>query len=248
MSTLLVDLGNTRLKWALSVGDLPLTSSAVSYRDESLATVFESQWGNLARPKRVMIASVAGADTRQVLLDWLQAHWSLVPEWLVSPTQGQGIKNAYPEPARLGCDRWAAMVAAFHLAGSGVCVMDCGTAITLDVVTADGQHRGGLILPGLTAMQTGLSRHTSLPAVDFSTTGDALLGVTTDEAIGLGITRAVAALVDQTLVSVARDYGEDVACYLTGGDATYIASHLASHCHQVPDLVLQGLAVIASDT
>lgn len=248
MSTLLVDLGNSRLKWALASGDSPLNSAGVSYRDQVLDTIFESQWGDLERPARVVVASVADTVARQALLHWLQAHWSLVPELLVSPEQGQGIRNAYTEPARLGCDRWAAMVAAFHLAGSGVCVVDCGTAVTLDVVTVDGQHRGGLILPGLTAMQAGLGQHTSLPTVDFTRTGDALLGVATDEAIGLGIVRAIAALVDQTLAAVTRDYGEDVACYLTGGDAMYIAPHLASPCRQLPDLVLQGLAMIASDT
>lgn len=248
MSTLLVDLGNSRLKWAQYAGSLPLASVSVAHRDQALDGVLDAQWGALARPERVMVASVAAIDARDALQQWLQQRWSLVPQFLVSPAQGQGVRNAYPEPARLGCDRWAAMVAAYHLAGTGVCVVDCGTAVTLDVVTDEGRHRGGLILPGLAAMQTGLARHTSLPPVDFAVTGDALLGASTEEAIALGSTRAVAALVDQTRTALSRQYGVELACYLTGGDAGYIAPRLAGPCQQVPDLVLQGLAMIAGDT
>lgn len=248
MSVLLIDQGNSRLKWAVHAGNLPLASERVSYRDQSLASALEMQWASLARPERVLVASVADSGSRYGLQQWLQHRWSLTPEFLVSPAQGQGIRNAYSEPARLGCDRWAAMVAAYHLAGSGVCVVDCGTAVTLDVVTAEGQHRGGLILPGLAAMQTGLGHHTALPQVDFATAGDALLGVTTEDAIVLGSTRAVAALVDETLTAASEQYGDELACYLTGGDAGLIVTRLAGPCVQVPDLVLQGLAMIAGDT
>jgi type III pantothenate kinase len=249
MSILLVDLGNSRLKWSLYTGSLPLSSrDGAAYREQPLATVLAAQWDALPRPARVMVACVADAATREDLQHWLQTQWSVQPEFLVSPAQALGLRNAYAEPARLGCDRWAAMVAAYHLAGSAVCVVDCGTAITLDVVSADGRHRGGLILPGLVAMQAGLTRHTRLPAVEITVADDALLGRSTEDAIALGGPRAVAALVEQTLGQLTQQYGEAVSCYLTGGDAGHIASRLGVPYRQVSDLVLQGLAVIAGDT
>lgn len=248
MAILLIDLGNSCLKWSQSVDSLPLTSTSVAYREQDLAGKLHAQWGTLIQPDRVFIASVAGDSARGTLLQWLQNQWSLEPEFLVSPAQGLGIRNAYREPARLGCDRWAAMVAAYHQAGTGICVVDCGTAVTLDVVTAEGQHRGGLILPGLAAMQTGLSRHTRLPQVDFASVPDALLGASTEEAIALGVTHAVAALIEQTMMLATQRYGEELACFLSGGDAGRITSHLIRPSHMVPDLVLQGLAMIASDT
>lgn len=248
MSILLVDLGNTRLKWARADGDRPLASEVLLHRDQPLAALLDTAWAAQPRPERVLIASVADPACRDSLNQWLQRQWSLTPDWLVSPARGQGLQNSYAEPARLGCDRWAAMVAAFQLARAAVCVVDCGTAVTLDVVDATGMHRGGLILPGLSAMQTALTGQTALAPVDPARVVSGLLASATEDAIVLGARRAVAALVQQTVTELAQQQAIQARCYLTGGDAERIAPLLALPYELVPDLVLQGLAVIAHAT
>lgn len=247
-ASLLIDLGNTRLKWAVYDGHLPLHSAAITHRDQDLAALLATAWATLPRPGRVLLASVAAPAVTDALTQWLTQQWALTPRVLVSPAEGQGITNSYAEPARLGCDRWAAMVAAYHLAQDAVCVVDCGSAVTLDAVDAAGQHLGGLILPGLQAMQTALSRGTALPAVEFTRPAPGLLGTSTRDAIVNGISHAIGALVQQVVTELAGPSGVAPQCYLTGGDAEVIAPLLSIPHQMLPDLVLQGLAVIADAT
>jgi type III pantothenate kinase len=247
-TNLLIDLGNTRLKWAVYDGQLPLRSVVMSHRGQDLAASLSAAWANLPRPGRVQLASVAEPSITNALSQWLQQQWALTPSLLISPAQGQGLSNSYAEPARLGCDRWAAMVAAYHVARAAVCVVDCGTAVTLDAVNAQGQHLGGLILPGLRAMQTALSRDTALAPVEFSQLAPGLLGTSTRDGIVRGISHAVSALVEQTVTELTRQSGTAPQCYLTGGDAEVIAPLLSIPYQVMPDLVLQGLAVIADAT
>jgi type III pantothenate kinase len=196
----------------------------------------------------VVIASVADRVRRDQLAAWVQQHWSLSVEFIVSPAQGQGLKNSYRDPAQLGCDRWAAMVAAYHAAHSAVCVVDCGSAVTIDVVDKAGQHQGGLILPGIQAMHSSLTRHTTLTSVDFSKLTLSILGTSTQEGIICGITHAISSLVQQTLFDLERTTGMTATCYLTGGDAKVIAPLLHVSYVQEADLVLKGLAIMARAT
>jgi type III pantothenate kinase len=248
MQTLLVDFGNSRIKWAL-YADTNLHASAVlTHRQQALSSILAQAWTALPTPQRVVVASVAAAERKTELADWVQQHWSLSAEFIVSPAQGHGLINSYQEPAKLGCDRWAAMVAAYHAARGPVCVVDCGSAVTIDVVDAVGRHLGGLILPGVHTMHAALTAHTALAPVDFSQLPPQLLGTSTQEAIALGIARSISALVQQTLTEMERSHGLRLACYLTGGDAALIAPLLALPCVVEADLVLQGLAIMAHAT
>jgi type III pantothenate kinase len=248
MQTLLVDVGNSRIKWAMHQGGRLQASSAILHREREMSALLTQAWTTLTRPNRVVVASVANSDRKNQLADWVRQHWSLTPEFVVSPPQGQGVKNSYREPARLGCDRWAAMVAAYHAAHAAVCVVDCGSAVTLDVVDATGQHQGGLILPGVQAMHAALTRHTELAPIDFSMVTSSLLGNSTQEGIVCGITQEISALVHQTLSDLERTSGLQPTCYLTGGDAELMAPLLRIPYILEADLVLKGLAVIACAT
>ena len=249
MQMLLVDLGNSRLKWAMHNGDALQASSVVTHRETELSALLANVWATLTRPQRVVIASVAEQDRMNQLAGWVQQQWSLNAEFIVSPDHGHGLINSYHEPARLGCDRWAAMVAAYHLAHAAVCVVDCGSAVTIDVVDDTGQHQGGLILPGVQAMHAALTRHTTLAPIDFAPSSSTpLLGKSTQEGIRSGITRAISSLVQQTLLDLTRSTDMRISCYLTGGDAALIAPLLPIQYELDPDLVLKGLAIIARAT
>lgn len=248
MQTLLIDLGNTRCKWAWHDGRVLQASSVLLHRGQEFPALLTQAFARQPRPDRVYIASVADVARRDMLVHWLREHWSISADLLISPAAGNGLKNAYLEPARLGCDRWAAMVAAFQQARSAVCVVDLGSAITLDVVAASGQHLGGLILPGLHAMGDALTRHTTLDAVDFSQDVSALLATSTQAAMARGITYAVSSLITQLLSDLKQQRQIAAACYLTGGDSTVIAPLLQLPYVIDPDLVLKGLALIAHPT
>ncbi len=248
MQTLLVDFGNSRIKWALHDGAGQQASSVLIHRQQSLEAVLTQAWASLSPPQRVVIASVADADRKAQLSGWIQQHWSLTPEFIVSPATGQGLTNSYRDPEKLGSDRWAAMVAAYHAAHTAVCVVDCGSAVTIDVVDATGRHQGGMILPGIHTMQAALTAHTALAPVDFSRGPLTLLGTSTQDAIASGITHAISALVQQTLAEQAQTLGTTVICFLTGGDAGIIAPLLPLAYVLEPDLVLQGLAIMAHAT
>lgn len=248
MQTLLVDLGNSRLKWALHNGQVMQASTVLSHRDQELSVLLTQAWAKLHRPDRILVASVADSVRKDSLAQWVQQHWSITTEFLVSPAQGQGLTNAYQEPVRLGCDRWAAMVAAFHHANSAVCVVDVGSAVTLDVVKDSGQHLGGLILPGVHAMSDALTRHTTLAAVDFTQDISFLLGTSTQAGMARGITYAISSVVQQMLSDLKHSRDITAACYLTGGDSAMIAPLLQIPCVMDADLVLKGLAIIARAT
>jgi type III pantothenate kinase len=248
MQTLLVDFGNSRIKWALHDNQLLRASAVLSHRQQALPALLAQAWADLPVPQRVVIASVADPARTAQLTQWIRQHWSRDAEFIVSPAQGNGLSNSYQEPAKLGCDRWAAMVAAYHAAHAAVCVVDCGSAVTVDVVDAGGQHRGGLILPGVHSMDAALTAHTALAPLDFSQLPNNLLGTSTQAAIACGITHAITALVHQTLAELAKTLGINATCYLTGGDAEIIAPLLHVPYVLAPDLVLQGLAHMAHAT
>ncbi|NUO73492.1 MAG: type III pantothenate kinase, partial [Frateuria sp.] len=143
---LLLDLGNTRLKWALERAGRWSADGAAAW-SEDLA-LLGATWQALPKPEAAFGASVVDDAREQTVAAQVRSLFGLEVTWLRTPASACGVRNAYPEPARLGVDRFLAMVAA-HAAGAGDCVLvGVGTALTLDALAADGQHLGGLIAPG----------------------------------------------------------------------------------------------------
>ena len=162
---LLADVGNSRIKWVVDADGRWRVRGQMDHGKIGWAELAQQQWGGLPRPARVLIVSVAGPAVRAALTEWVWQAWGIVAEFVFSTPQACGVRNAYAEPARLGADRWVAMIAARDLARQACYVVDCGTALTLDALAADGQHRGGLIVPGIRLMRQALYRDTrQIPA------------------------------------------------------------------------------------
>ena len=240
---LLIDIGNTRLKWAVDSarGFEPgegLLSSAIS-PDEIVNQV----WNRL-QPAHVLISCVGKQELQQQISACIATKWGLEAELLVSPAKGNGITNAYSQPEKLGSDRWAAMVAAVDQVNEAVCVVDCGTAVTLDVVTADGLHQGGLITPGLGLSRQCLQVATQMNfAMPESQLGRAYLGQSTEQCLQQGTLSAICGMINRTYQQTTQNYGA-VSLILTGGDAELLQACLEYESLLVPDLVLKGLSVI----
>ena len=237
---LLVDMGNSRIKWAwLREGGLLVEQAA--YDESGLPALLDRHWARLDRPRTVWLACVSG-QARQ-LIDWVAKHWQLdVRVAVSSPVFGE-LRNGYYEPERLGVDRWLALIGArAAYPGQALCVLDLGTAVTLDIVDASGQHLGGYIIPGLSLMRDSLKMRTGLLSGEGHSDE---LGRDTASAIGLGLRQALLGLLRQALAVYGARYSDTPRVLLTGGDAAVLAEAMSLSHEQRPALVLVGLAELA---
>lgn len=241
---LLVDAGNTRIKWALAAPGAPLGAwtllDAVSHAglDDAATT-----WRR-AGVTRAIVSNVAGAAVRERIAQVLPA--GVAVEWFASTGERAGLRNGYRNPAQLGCDRFAAAIGARALApGQDVIVATCGTATTVDALSADGRFIGGMILPGLALMAGSLARNTAqLPAVTPGAAPPPLFGDNTDDAIVSGVLSAQAGAIERACAAHGP-HGAG-ACIVSGGAASYIAQVLKFPHQVVDNIVLVGLHAAAT--
>jgi type III pantothenate kinase len=242
---LLIDLGNSSLKWAwLEMDGLGVVERAQYAGTDSDLELPLSRWQEQPRPGRVLISAVAAPQVVKAVQSWIIEHWDLEPEILKAEASALGVTSGYDNPEQLGVDRWIALIAAHHAVTGPACVVDCGTAVTIDVIAGDGRHLGGLILPGIGLMRETLKSRTAIPWVEKGD-GEELLATDTGSAVAAGGLNAVAALVEKILRQSAERLGERPALLLTGGDATKLQSVLGEPARSEPDLVMKGLALIA---
>lgn len=236
MTVLLVDLGNSRLKWASLDGGEPGPSAAAIHRGDDMLAVLDRAWAGLSAPAKVSGASVVGAQLRARVEEWVARHWSCPVSWSVSQAEALGVTNGYHDPATLGVDRWLAMLGAWRRLHDAACVVDCGSAVTVDILDAHGQHLGGWIAPGLQMMRAALQQGADLPLADGE--GFREPGRDTGAAIRNGTLLAATGLVERAMACAPKA----ARLVLTGGDAAELAQLLSRPYELCPDLVLEGLA------
>lgn len=239
---LLVDIGNTSLKWALRESGEVRDMSSVRHQG-ALPMDLLASWEQLPEPGRILVASVGPRSVTEALLRVCRSRWGL-DAWLarVDPSRG-GVGLAYAEPGRLGVDRWLALIAARRCSTAPALIVDAGTAITYDLLLADGHHLGGLIVPGIAMMRDGLLAGTGIPPVE-PVDAELSWGADTGAAIGIGTLQAPAALAERLCRRLEEAYGERSTLLLTGGDAHRLRPALEGPVRIEPDLVLQGLALL----
>lgn len=242
---LLLDLGNTRLKWAFGASASTLQVHAVAWNSRELPATLHGLWSTLpAAPERICVASVVSDAQRDMVLASLRAQTSVTPEVLVTPMHACGVSNAYRQPQRLGVDRFLAMVAALDAGVAPCIVVGCGTAMTLDALCADGRHLGGLIAPGPRLMQRSVLEATA--QVSPMHEGQCVDAAdNTEDALSSGCWHAAAALVERFAARMTGPLGGAPRRVLGGGDAQRLSRLLPQPVHMQPDAVLRGLAVWA---
>jgi len=228
----LIDAGNTRLKWVLVVDSQWQDHGSSDYSDLSaLASV-------LSAGMKCTIASVTRAD-HEHQLKTLLTRYDIEPRWLVAATQFQDVINTYVNPAQLGVDRWMGMLAARLRSRSATLVVSAGTAMTVDALSAEGRFLGGLIVPGHSMMQQSLLQGTARIGAEI---GDwQPFPRSTADAVHSGIIAALSGAVRQQYEQLARQCGCEPRCVLTGGDALMLQPHLDLTAEHAPYLVLEGI-------
>lgn len=245
---LLLDLGNSRLKWALH--------DAAGFRDEGsltlddplrpqLCELFSKSWAEVTESYLAAVAKdERSEDLAQVVSDITSA-----PVRRVSTSSSAcGVTCAYAEPARLGIDRWLAVIAAYRRSPAGALVVDCGSAITVDVVDGRGVHQGGQIAPGITMMRRALYRDTGRIPDEGSDDFEAeLLGRDTRTAVSSGTLYAAAGFIQHVSDLLNPQLDEGARRIITGGDAEVLQARLTTEFEFQPRLVMEGLLAVAEE-
>jgi type III pantothenate kinase len=246
---LLIDIGNTRIKWARFENGGLQPQSAAPHADWNVQTFVDTVLQRGSRNDRVLVSNVAGPRMADVVRAGVAQAWQIEAQFITSTAAAGGIRNAYPQPAKLGVDRWLAMIGAHALERGAVCVVSVGTAMTIDGVAADGRHLGGVIVPGPDLMVGSLLDNTSDIAqrAQGGTTADDLFADNTLGAIRQGAEQALAALVERAMGVMRRTANEAPKLLVTGGASDHLEKSLGLPYRAVPDLVLRGLAVLAAE-
>ncbi|HLU61465.1 MAG TPA: type III pantothenate kinase [Gammaproteobacteria bacterium] len=242
---LLIDLGNTRLKWAAWHAGEWLGEGSQVLQDEPVERIVE--WLRAApEPREIWIASVAAGERAQRVAEACERAFGLVPRRAVTTAEACGVRCAYAEPARLGVDRWLAVIGAYSAARRPAVIFDCGTAITVDAVTATGGHLGGLIIPGIGLMRQALFSATAgIPREDEGDVG--LLARDTRSAVSGGTLYAAVAFVQHVAGELRAALGADTRFIITGGDAERLRPLLQGDFETRPQLVLEGLLAVSGE-
>lgn len=243
---LFIDVGNTRIKWVLVGANKSLQEGHIPLEQvDELATI----WHKLKKPSQIFGSNVASRLIGYQLENITQTCFAQSIYWLTVTNPCCGVTHfCEPENGKitLGTDRWAALIAAHHRYQDNMVVVGLGTAMVVEALTAQGEFLGGMILPGIRAMQLALQ--TTTARVDVSGGHYAPFPCTTDEAVYTGIVTALSSAVDNMVQRLALHAGKkEVRCILTGGDTALIAPYLQSAFIVKENLVLEGLMLLAKE-
>ena len=258
MTFLAIDVGNTRLKWALYDAPRPgatLLAHGAEFL-EHIERLAEHSWAQLPTPHQVLGCVVAGDAIKRRVEEQLQA-WGLKPRWLVAGLRGAGVVNGYDHPHRLGADRWAALVGARQQAlavgGGGAqagtpaaLVIMVGTAVTIDALDADGHFLGGAIMPGFGLMLRALETGTAGLKVPMGQATE--FPTNTSDALTSGGTDAIAGAIERAYRRLARRAGAEPLLLMSGGAAPKLALLADELPLRIVDhLIFEGLLALAAD-
>jgi len=242
---LLFDLGNSRCKWAWSDGSLH-PGAPMEYGVD-FTRVLDATLGPLPKPSRALVVSVVEERYGTQLSEWLKKFFGIVLERATVKAAQCGVTNRYDNPAQLGADRWAALIGARARSRQPVCVVNCGTAVTIDALDANGVFHGGVILPGLATQRASLLMQTH-GVRDVDGNSQQCLARNTADGVSGGTRYGLAGAIERIQAEQSRALGVTPQVLLAGGDAEWLQPLLSVKSELVPHLVLEGLQCMANAT
>jgi type III pantothenate kinase len=250
MSFLAIDIGNTRLKWALYAAPQPGLAPIAHGAEflEQIDRLAEGPWATLPPPTTMLGCVVAGDAARRRVEEQMEI-WDVPPQWVVPKESEAGLVNGYDHPTRLGADRWVAMIGARHrMLAQGparpLVVALVGTAVTIEAIDADGRFLGGMIVPGHGIMLRALEGGTAGLRVPTGEVRD--FPTNTSDALTSGGTFAIAGAMERMVSNLQRHSGVEPLCYMTGGAGWKMAPSLLRPFELVENLIFDGLVAIAA--
>jgi len=239
---LVVDAGNSRLKWGLAAPGANVLGGDWAHcgaLENSRLGELSLRWAALPQPATVLCANVAGAASAAAIRTAL-APWGVDAAFLRPQERAAGVVNRYDEPAQLGADRWASAIAAWQRRRSACIVVNAGTATTIDFVSAAAEFLGGMILPGVTLMKQALQRGTA--GLGLQEGKIDLQSRNTADAIASGCLFAQIGAIE----CARRGFAAGAPVLLSGGAAALLSGRIAAPCEELPSLALEGLFILAS--
>ena len=243
-----IDAGNSRIKTGIWDADELVASCAVDHdkSDINIEQLCDAEAFDCTSISKVIIASVAGEATNKKLSRYCKQHRLPVAEFFKTTSRCCGVTNAYADPSQHGVDRWAGLIGARYLfADESVCVIDVGTAVTIDLMKGNGQHYGGHIMPGLKMMRQSLTDSTEGV---HRTDGNVIqFASNTADAVASGTLRMLVAGIEQAIEDARANMGDSMKVILTGGQAFMVANAMKAgvEIEMLPELVLYGLHAAA---
>ena len=250
MNLLAIDVGNTRLKWALydrAHPEAALLAHGAEFL-ENIETLSEGPWSNLPAPDRMIGCIVAGDAVKRRVQEQMEL-WDFTPQWVVASASEAGLINGYDHPTRLGSDRWVAMIGARQrMLAAGqkrpLVVVMVGTAVTVEAIDENGRFLGGLILPGHGIMLRALESGTAGLHVP---TGEVRpFPTNTSDALTSGGTYAIAGACERMVQHLREHTGMEPLCFMTGGAGWKMAPSMSIHFELVDNLIFDGLLSLSS--
>jgi type III pantothenate kinase len=248
MKRLLIDAGNTRLKWRSAAGARLGRLQSAAWTRQNLQTLAARVLRAGRGAEAVLVCNVAGGAMEGSLRAAARAAGLPAPRFIVSARSAAGVHNGYARPRQLGVDRWLSLIGARYLyPDQPVCVISCGTATTIDLLDRNGLHRGGAIVPGPELMVGALLRNTALirRRAQRGIAGDRrrLFASDTRAAIEGGARHARLAVIGHALHEGTALLGAPPGLVLTGGGAAEVA--IGGRAVVQPALIFIGLLVLA---
>jgi type III pantothenate kinase len=236
---LLVDIGNTSIKWATWNGHaLARPGSAKHFG--ALPIDLLAAWDALDDISGIVVARVGPQSVLDAVAKIASARWRCKPSTIATSAQAHGVRIAYSDPARLGVDRFLALIGAHALHAGPKLIVDAGTAVTYDLLLADGSHLGGLILPGIALMRDSVLAGTQIPRYE-PAEADQSWAADTAVAVAAASIQAPAALAERLYQRLSDLTGQAPKLIITGGDAERLLPAIALPTIHHPELVLLGL-------
>ncbi len=252
---LLVDIGNTRIKWAFVNDNGLLPSEAMNHADW-LTLLENSNWLIKQQVSEVIIASVANDSLIKKITAYAKQNWQCHSRRLSTEAAWQQLKNGYTSVEQMGVDRWLAMIAAWALKKEankkktdGAClVIDCGTAITVDAIDENGQHLGGHIVPGLDLLRQTLIKQTAAVRPESKTDNNLKTSYANDTtgAVNHGSLSMVVDYLQNSWQRFQQQY-PTATLFISGGNGALISELLGEEEAYTKELVLQGMSLVVDE-
>jgi type III pantothenate kinase len=238
---LLIDAGNTRIKWAI----------AESFADEIVASgVVSENWGEVSvfatQVDSVWVSCVAGRSVVNEIFTEVRSAFEVDAQLVSVSASAGGLTNNYADLDRLGVDRWVAAIGARAVAKHGaLIVIDAGTAITIDLVTEDNCFEGGVILPGFASMHDALLERTA--GIDsYRQPVDSVVGKNTRECVNSGVQYGMVGAIERIVAEMRAILGDaPPRVMVMGGDASAITAYSNLKVELQSNMIFNGLMLLS---